>query len=147
MVLLNYIVCCKINWYRDTHRWCTDRFTTEPLKLFLQYLQWAITISRPPAEHDNQQRHCLYYKPWPRSHTFTLHLLPTPVGLLVLPCTCHCRQSATHPLIPSPSVFLLSLTEEPAKADTCACDRRALQQLALNVHNQRHPENVHRVLM
>ena len=27
-----------------------------------------------------------------------------------------------------------SRTEEPAKADTCARDRRALQQLALNVH-------------
>ena len=28
----------------------------------------------------------------------------------------------------------LSRTEEPAKAGTCARDRRALQQLALNVH-------------
>ena len=28
----------------------------------------------------------------------------------------------------------LSQTEEPAKASTCARDRRALQQLALNVH-------------
>ena len=28
----------------------------------------------------------------------------------------------------------LSWTEEPAKAGTCARDRRALQQLALNVH-------------
>ena len=28
----------------------------------------------------------------------------------------------------------VSWTEEPAKAGTCARDRRALQQLALNVH-------------
>ena len=31
-------------------------------------------------------------------------------------------------------VFYLSRTEELAKASTCAHDRRALQQLALNVH-------------
>ena len=31
-------------------------------------------------------------------------------------------------------VFFLSLTEEPTKTGTCARDRRALQQLALNVH-------------
>ena len=31
-------------------------------------------------------------------------------------------------------VFILSRTEEPTKAGTCARDRRALQQLALNVH-------------
>ena len=43
----------------------------------------------------------------------TLRLLPIPVGLLVLPCTHQCRRS--------PSA-------------TCARDRRALQQLALNVH-------------
>ena len=30
--------------------------------------------------------------------------------------------------------FFLSRTEEPTKAGTCARDRRALQQLALNVH-------------
>ena len=30
--------------------------------------------------------------------------------------------------------MLLSRTEEPEKAGTCARDRRALQQLALNVH-------------
>ena len=30
--------------------------------------------------------------------------------------------------------FFLSRTEEPAKAGTCARDRRALQQFALNVH-------------
>ena len=29
---------------------------------------------------------------------------------------------------------MLSRTEEPAKAGSCARDRRALQQLALNVH-------------
>ena len=34
----------------------------------------------------------------------------------------------------SPLLFFLSQTEEPAKAGTCARDRRALQQLALNVH-------------
>ena len=37
------------------------------------------------------------------------------------------------PFIPSP-LFFLSQTEEPAKVGTCARDRRALQQLALNVH-------------
>ena len=37
------------------------------------------------------------------------------------------------PLTPSPFCFL-SRTEEPAKAGTCARDRHALQQLALNVH-------------
>ena len=31
-------------------------------------------------------------------------------------------------------MLYLSRTGEPAKADTCARDRRALQQLALNVH-------------
>ena len=30
--------------------------------------------------------------------------------------------------------YILSRTEEPDKAGTCARDRRALQQLALNVH-------------
>ena len=30
--------------------------------------------------------------------------------------------------------MFLSRTEEPAKAGTCARDRRVLQQLALNVH-------------
>ena len=30
--------------------------------------------------------------------------------------------------------YSLSRTEEPAKAGTCSRDRRALQQLALNVH-------------
>ena len=41
------------------------------------------------------------------------------------------------PLTPSPPPFFLPLsrTEEPAKASTCADrDRRALQQLALDVH-------------
>ena len=37
------------------------------------------------------------------------------------------------PLTPSP-LFFLSRTEELAKAGTCARDRRALQQLAVNVH-------------
>ena len=30
--------------------------------------------------------------------------------------------------------IILSQTEEPAKVDTCAHERRALQMLALNVH-------------
>ena len=37
-------------------------------------------------------------------------------------------------LLPPPLFCFLSWTEEPAKAGTCASDRRALQQLALNVH-------------
>ena len=39
----------------------------------------------------------------------------------------------TPPLTPHLFSFL-SQTEEPANAGTCACDRRALQQLALNMH-------------
>ena len=61
----------------------------------------------------------------------TLHLLPILVGLLVLPCTRQCRRSPHYSLSP---FFFLSRTEEPTKAGTCAHDRRALQQLALNVH-------------
>ena len=38
-----------------------------------------------------------------------------------------------HTLLPPP-FFFLSQTEEPTKAGTCAHERRALQQLALNVH-------------
>ena len=38
------------------------------------------------------------------------------------------------PSIASPPFLFLSRTEEQAKAGTCARDRRALQQLALNVH-------------
>ena len=34
----------------------------------------------------------------------------------------------------SPSLFFLTRTTEPAKAGTCARDRRALQQLVLNVN-------------
>ena len=62
----------------------------------------------------------------------TLRLLPTSVGLLALPCTRQCRRSP--PPHPSPLFYFLSRTEEPAKvAATCANDRRAIQQLALNV--------------
>ena len=56
-----------------------------------------------------------------------------PVGLLVLPCTRQSRRPPP-PLTPSPHFPPLSRTEEPAKAVTCARDRRALQQLALKVH-------------
>ena len=59
----------------------------------------------------------------------TLHLLPIPVGLLVLPCAGDPPPPFSH----SP-FFFLSRTEEAAKGGTCAHDRRALQQLALNVH-------------
>ena len=60
----------------------------------------------------------------------TLCLLLIPVRLLVLPCTHQCRRS---PLTPSTPFFLFRI-EEPTKARTCARDRRALQQLTLNVH-------------
>ena len=33
-----------------------------------------------------------------------------------------------------PKLYLSSRTEKPAKCGTCARDRRALQQIALNVH-------------
>ena len=64
----------------------------------------------------------------------TLRLLPIPipVRLLILPCTHQCRRSPPYSL--TPPFFFLSQTEEPAKASTCAHDRRELQQLALNVH-------------
>ena len=39
------------------------------------------------------------------------------------------------PLLPLP-FFFLSRTDEPAKAGNCARDRRALQQLVLNVHDK-----------
>ena len=39
-----------------------------------------------------------------------------------------------------PPLFFLSWTEEPAKADTCAQDRRALQQLAPNMHIKLWPD-------
>ena len=42
--------------------------------------------------------------------------------------------AGSPPLLPSPFFFVLSRTEEPAKAGICASDRRVLQQLALNVH-------------
>ena len=41
---------------------------------------------------------------------------------------------AVSPTPHSLPFFFLSRTEEQAKADTCARDRRVLQQLALNVH-------------
>ena len=52
------------------------------------------------------------------------------------------RSDCSYSLVPAsaggspllPPSFFLSRIEEPAKAGTCACDRRALQQLALNVH-------------
>ena len=46
-------------------------------------------------------------------------------------------RTARTPVLPVQAVplfFFLSQIEEPAKAGTCARDRRALQQLALNVH-------------
>ena len=59
----------------------------------------------------------------------TFHLLPTLSYCLYLP-----GKVVPHPpCIPS-SLFFLSWTEEPVKTSTCACDRRMLQQLALNVH-------------
>ena len=54
----------------------------------------------------------------------TLRLLPTSVGLRVL----------LYLPVQAVPLFFLFRTEEPAKAGTCARDRCALQQLALNVH-------------
>ena len=87
--------------------------------------RWTIQIA-PNFFWLNPTRHSKFHKT-----SNTLRLLPNPVGLLVLPCTCQCRRSPP-PLNPSP--FFLSQTEEPAKAGICARDRRALRQLALNVH-------------
>ena len=44
------------------------------------------------------------------------------------------RTACTSLYPPVKAFFFLSRTEEPVKASTCAHDRRALQQLALNVH-------------
>ena len=49
--------------------------------------------------------------------------------------------SLPHPL----PFFFLSWTEEPTKVGTCAHDRRALQQLALNVH-VKHSDPDHDIL-
>ena len=54
------------------------------------------------------------------------------------------RSDCSYCLVPAsaggpPFFFPQSRTEEPAKAGTCARDRRALQQLALNVH-VKHPD-------
>ena len=46
----------------------------------------------------------------------------------------------TPPPPPPPSFFPLSWTEEPTKTGTCSHDRRALQQLALNVHVKHWPD-------
>ena len=51
---------------------------------------------------------------------------------------------AVLPLSPPPLFFPLYRTEQPVKAGTCARDRRALQQLALNVH-VKHSELTFRV--
>ena len=65
----------------------------------------------------------------------TLRLLPIPVGLLVLTCIHQCKRSPPPPPPPPPPYLcFLSRTQEPAKSGTCARDRRALQQLVLNVH-------------
>ena len=64
----------------------------------------------------------------------TLHLLPTPVGLLVLSCTRQCMRFPPPPALLPASIYFLTRTEEPAKSDTCCRDTHALQQLALNVH-------------
>ena len=67
----------------------------------------------------------------------TFRLQPIPVGLLVLPCTHQCRRSLPYSLSP---FFFLFRTEEPAKTGTCAHDRHALQQLALNEHVKHWPD-------
>ena len=78
------------------------------------------------------------YHLWGRelSPQTTLRKLPILVRLPVLSCTRQCRWSplTPSPLTPSPPFFSLSRTKEPAKVGTCAHERRALQQLALNVH-------------
>ena len=58
----------------------------------------------------------------------TLHLLPTPVGLLVLSCL-------LFPPPPPTSALSFPVPDRGAGLpNTCAHDRRALQQLVLNVH-------------
>ena len=57
-----------------------------------------------------------------------LHLLPILVGLLVLPCAC------APPPPPPPFLPPLFFPVLDRGTVTCAHDRRALQQLALNMH-------------
>ena len=59
----------------------------------------------------------------------TLRLLPIPFGMLVLPCTRHYRR---FPPYPPPSLF--PCPGQRNRRAPCTRDRRALQQLALNVH-------------
>ena len=67
--------------------------------------------------------------------TLTLRLLPIPVGLLVYSLVPASAGGPPPPLTHPPFCFL-SRTDEPAKTGTCARDRRALQQPALNVHSK-----------
>ena len=95
--------------------------------LFNDYPRWR--THRP---------NCVFcLNPYSKFHnTLTPSACYRPLMLLVLPCICQCSPPPTHSL----PLFVLSRTEEPAKADTCARDGHALQQLALNVHDLTWPD-------
>ena len=114
-------------------------WTSHPLKKKIQYSSRILYFL---ADHQNCAKfpslkctHILFLlNPNSITPQNTLHLLPIPLGLLVLPCIRQCRRFLSPPpLLPHP-FFFLSWTEKPALAGTCAHDRHALQQLALNVH-------------
>ena len=113
-------VCCYFIIIWDTFR---------PTKFITHYVapQLYFSANRPNCanisliEWLNPRGHSKFHNTW--NH---LRLVPIPFGLLVLPCTPQCRRFL---LLPPP--FFSPL---PAKASTCARDRRALHQLALNVH-------------
>ena len=116
----------RMSYFRPTNYKTLRSSTT----LFWQTVQIATKFLHIPFWL-NPMRHSKFH-----NTLNTLRLLPTSVGLLGLPCTCQ------HRRFPSPLFFPqsrrrsvpLPVTEEPAKVGTFTRDRRALQQLALNVH-------------
>ena len=76
--------------------------------------------------------------------TLSVRLLSILVGLLDHLCTRQCRRPPPPPLLPPhyspPTFFSCPKSRNRWKACTCARDRLALQQLALNVHVKHWPD-------
>ena len=124
---LNFVLIQQLSYFRPTK--FKTHYVAPQFFIFQRTVQIAFIEMRTYLSFG------LILRDIPNSITSqnTLRLLPILVGLLVLPCTRQCRRSP-HPLLPPHPFFFLSRTEEPAKAGTCARDKRAIQQLALNVH-------------